>query len=85
MLLSIIPVIASITLVCASPVTVQVEKASFKGDYDTSIGIDKFLGVKYATAQRFRRAVPTTYTKAATIDASKFGVACPQIPGTVRL
>ncbi|KAF9469399.1 Alpha/Beta hydrolase protein [Collybia nuda] len=85
MLLSIIPIIASITLVCATPVSVQVEKATFKGDFDPHLGIDKFLGVKYAKAQRFRRATLSTYTSPATFDVSHFGVACPQIPGTNSL
>jgi carboxylesterase type B len=84
MLLSAILVILSITLACASPVTINIQKATVNGVYDPNIGVDKFLGLKYATALRFKRATAPTYSKATTIDATSFGVACPQIKGTVR-
>lgn len=83
MLLSFLPAIVSITIVCAIPITVKVEKATFTGNFNASLGIDEFLGVKYATAQRFRRAIPATYQSPTAINATHFGVACPQIPGTV--
>ncbi|KAF9461086.1 Alpha/Beta hydrolase protein [Collybia nuda] len=85
MLPSVVAVVAYAALVCASPVNVKIQKATVNGVYDASTGVDKFLGLKYATALRFRRATATTYSKAATIDATSFGVACPQIKGTNAL
>jgi hypothetical protein len=68
-----------------SPVYVQVQSASFLGLHNTTLGIESFRGVRYGHAERFRKAVPVSYSEPATINASFFGVACPQIKGTVRV
>ncbi|KAF5383631.1 hypothetical protein D9615_003804 [Tricholomella constricta] len=81
MLLSFIPVLATLTLVCASPVSVQIEKVSILGDYNAASGVEKFLGLKYGTSTRFRRAAPQSYSKAGFINATAHGPACPQIKG----
>lgn len=72
-----------LVLVQASSIQVQVHKAVVQGVYTKSSGVDAFRGVKYATSQRFKRAVLSTYDTHTTINASSFGVACPQIKGLV--
>ncbi|TFK72801.1 alpha/beta-hydrolase [Pluteus cervinus] len=69
----------------ADPVTVQIQKTTVQGLYNASTGIDSFRGVQYATSQRFKRAVLSTYSTKKTINATFFGVACPQIAGTNAL
>ncbi|RDB16007.1 Lipase 1 [Hypsizygus marmoreus] len=85
MLLPIISVLASIALGLASPVSVQIQSVTVIGDYNSTTGVDKFLGLKYGTAERFRRATPQSYSMTLTINATAFGPACPQIKGTNAL
>lgn len=59
---------------------VNVGKTTILGTYNNTAGVDAFLGVKYATAERFKRAVPVDYSKNRTVvNATVHGVACAQI------
>ncbi|KAG5643870.1 hypothetical protein DXG03_009500 [Asterophora parasitica] len=84
MLLSFIPVLATLTLVCATPV-VQIEKVTVTGNYNATSRVETFLGLKYGTSTRFRRATSQSYSTAGSINATAFGPACPQIKGTNSL
>ncbi|KAG5341552.1 Lipase 2 [Termitomyces sp. T112] len=83
MLLSLLPALLSFTVVSAA--SVQVGRTSFVGNYDTTTGVEEFLGIKYGTATRFRQATPVSYSTRNTINATIHGPACPQIKGTNSL
>ncbi|KAG6918167.1 hypothetical protein DXG01_016152 [Tephrocybe rancida] len=85
MLFSLFPVLATLTLVSASSVIVQVSRASVIGNYNATSGVEEFLGLKYGTAARFRRATAVSYSTYQKINATVHGPACPQIKGTNSL
>ncbi|KAI5836474.1 alpha/beta-hydrolase [Schizophyllum commune Tattone D] len=64
------------------PVAVQINQTTIRGQYNASLGVETFLGIPYASSQRFRRATPVEYSSNDTVDASRFGVACPQLPSS---
>ncbi|KAL1708378.1 Alpha/Beta hydrolase protein [Schizophyllum commune] len=63
-------------------VNVQLNQTTIRGQYNASLGVETFLGVPYATSERFRRSKPMDYSSNETVDASRFGVACPQLPSS---
>ncbi|GLB43320.1 putative extracellular triacylglycerol lipase precursor [Lyophyllum shimeji] len=86
MSLSLIPFLCSLlTLVCASTVTVQIGNVSVIGNYNSTSGVDQFLGLKYGSSTRFRRASAQSYSNRGVINATQHGPACPQIKGTNSL
>ncbi|KAF8060721.1 Alpha/Beta hydrolase protein [Lyophyllum atratum] len=82
MLLSFISIVAStLVFVSASPVTVNIGRVSIHGDFNTTSGVDQFLGLKYGSATRFKRATLQSYSIPGSINATAHGPACPQIKG----
>ncbi|KAL1760978.1 Alpha/Beta hydrolase protein [Schizophyllum commune] len=63
-------------------VNVQLNQTTIRGQYNASLGAETFLGVPYGTSERFRRSKPMDYSSNDTVDASRFGVACPQLPSS---
>ena len=76
-------VTAASELETSDPVTVQLNQTTIRGQYNASLGVETFLGVPYATSERFKRSKPMDYSSNDTVDASRFGVACPQLPSSV--
>lgn len=59
---------------------VQSGDAEYVGIYntsDTGATVSVFAGIRYGTTQRFAAATPASHS--GTVDASKFGPACPQL------
>ncbi|KAG6902485.1 hypothetical protein C0995_016062 [Termitomyces sp. Mi166 len=85
MLLFLLPTLLSLTVVSAASVTVPVGQSSFIGNYNVTTGVEEFLGIKYGTATRFRKATSVSYYTQRTINTTVHGPACPQIKGTNSL
>ncbi|KAJ3759337.1 Alpha/Beta hydrolase protein [Lentinula raphanica] len=64
-----------------SLVNVTINKTSFVGTYNSTLGVDTFRGISYGTAERFKRTVAPSYDRdnATVVNATAPGVACPQV------
>ncbi|KAJ3789776.1 Alpha/Beta hydrolase protein [Lentinula aff. detonsa] len=64
-----------------SLVDVAINKTSFVGVYNSTLGVDTFRGISYGTAERFKRTTAPSYDgdNATVVNATAPGVACPQV------
>ncbi|KAG6841191.1 hypothetical protein C0991_000988 [Blastosporella zonata] len=85
MLLSLLPVLATLTVVSATSIAVSLKQAVVVGNYNSTSGVDQFLGIQYGTSKRFQQSKPVSYNNYQVINATVNGPACPQIQGTNAL
>ncbi|KAJ4470459.1 Alpha/Beta hydrolase protein [Lentinula aciculospora] len=63
-----------------SLVNVTIDKTSFVGVYNSTLGVDTFRGISYGTAERFKRTTAPSYDGNVTlVNTTAPGVACPQV------
>lgn len=63
---------------------VTLDQTTLIGDYNATSGVETFLGVRYANANRFERSVLVDYGKKESVDATVHAPSCAQINNAVR-